>query len=141
VEGLGFNFIPLQIRRFSPSNCKLMKNGTCPWAEYCRIYFVKFEYSSIDAEMWKFRYRVLTKHLRDLASYKALYELSRRYEPSKIIEYVDRGYGFRITIDMRNAEVYDESENDVNVEPVREPTILEVRAKTDRGINTLLMVE
>jgi hypothetical protein len=137
VGGLAFNFIPLELRRFAPANCELMRKGTCPWSKYCEIYFAEFEHSGIDAELWKFRYRVIAKHLRDLAPYKLLYELSYRYRPHELVNYVSRGFGFQMTIDMRNVILSGAEKGDIEVKIVQKPNELEVIRVTNQGTDTL----
>jgi hypothetical protein len=138
VGGLAFNFIPLRLRRFAPANCVLMQRGTCPWADFCELYFVNLEHSEIDAEMWKFRYRTIAKHLRDLASYKALYELSYRFGLDKLVDNINRGYGFRVIINMRNSIINTStSKDDIIVDTIAKPAELEVKGTTERGECTL----
>jgi len=137
VGGLAFNFIPPSLRRFAPSNCPLMEKRSCPWAEYCRIYFAEFEHTNIDTEMWKFRYRTIAKHMRDLALYKALYELSRIYSPEKLVNYIAHGYGFNVAINMHNVSIQDAGKTDVSIEVIEKPSELEIVAKTNRGLYTL----
>jgi hypothetical protein len=137
VGGLAFNFIPQELRRFGPANCELMQKGTCPWGKYCGVYFTEFEHSGIDAELWKFRYRVITKHLRDLAPYKLLYELSYRYGPYELINYVSRGFGFQVTIDMRDIILSGVGKDDIKVEIIQKPNEFEVKRVTNWGTDTL----
>jgi hypothetical protein len=137
IGGLAFNFIPLELRRFAPANCELMRKGMCPWSKYCEIYFAEFEHSGIDAELWKFRYRVIAKHLRDLAPYKLLYELSYRYGPHELVNYVSRGFGFQMTIDTRNVILSVAEKGDIEVKIVQKPNELEVIRVTNQGIDTL----
>jgi hypothetical protein len=113
-----------------------MQQSTCPWADFCKLYFVDFEYSEIDAEMWKFRYRTIAKHLRDLATYKALYELSYRLGLDKLVDHINRGCGFKVKIDMHNI-IYNTNEDNVTIEPIAKPLELEVIGVSERGEHTL----
>jgi hypothetical protein len=87
--------------------------------------------------MWKFRYRTIAKHMRDLALYKALYELSRIYSPEKLVNYIAHGYGFNVAINMHNVSIQDAGKTDVSIEVIEKPSELEIVAKTNRGLYTL----